>query len=161
MTPYIIIGKYMPPPPPPPPHSYLLHCIVSLYLLFCLLFIVVDFSTIDDIMGYLHDYADKWEAIGIGLNFQPDELNNIKRIVTLTTPQQRLRELLYQWIQRDTTTSQVPTMGSLHHTLSSDQVGLGNVAFNIKNDMAFNMENNSQVIIVQRSSYMTAQHYVL
>ena len=92
-------------------------------------------SDVDDLMGYLHDYADKWEAIGTGLNFQPDELNNIKRILTLTTPQQRLRELLCQWIQRGTTTSQDPTMEGLHHVLSSDLVGLGHVAYTMRNNL--------------------------
>ena len=92
-------------------------------------------SDVDDLMGYLHDYADKWEAIGTGLDFQPEELNNIKRILTLTTPQQRLRELLCQWIQKGTTTGQVPTMEGLYHVLSSDLVGLGHVAYNIRNEV--------------------------
>ena len=108
---------------------------------------MVKFNAIEKLMGYLHNYAGKWEAIGIGLNFQPDELNNIKRDLTLTTPQQRLRELLNQWIQRGTTTGQVPTMGSLHHTLRSNLVGLGYVAYKIRNNnMVFNMRNDSQVI---------------
>ena len=117
---------------------------------------MVKFNAIDKLMGYLHDYADKWEAIGTGLNFKPDELNIIKRNLTLTTPQLCLRELLYQWIQRGTTTSQVPTMGSLHHTLSSDLVGLGHVACNIRNDnkiMAFNMKK-TKVRIMQIESYV-------
>ena len=91
-------------------------------------------SDVDDLMGYLHNYADKWEAIGTGLKFQPIELNNIKSILTLTTPQ-RLRELLCQWIQRDNTTGQVPTMEGLYHVLSNDLVGLGHVAYTMKNQV--------------------------
>ena len=92
---------------------------------------MVKMRDIDDLMGYLQDYAEKWEAIGTGLNFQPDEL---KHILTLTTPQQRLRELLCQWIQRGTT-GQVPTMESLYHVLSSDLVGLGHVAYTMRNNL--------------------------
>ena len=37
---------------------------------------MVKMRDIDDLMGYLQDYAEKWDAIATGLNFQPDQAHS-------------------------------------------------------------------------------------
>ena len=76
---------------------------------------------------YLHSY--KWDVIGTALCLLPGELENIRHSPQVITPQQRLNEVLCQWVQWPTEAhSQVPTMETLCDALRSDIVGLGAVA---------------------------------
>ena len=86
------------------------------------------------LMQHMYKYAYKWRAIGLSLNFQFGELENISHDFPAATGQEHLAKLLDLWCHRPTANNcDLPTMEKLRDALCSALVGLGVEAEEIYN----------------------------
>ncbi len=84
---------------------------------------VIRSSDVPFLMSHMYRHAYKWRDIGLSLNFQHGELENI---ATATTEREKLTRLLDQWAQWPTADHPgTATMERLHDALCSGMVGLG------------------------------------
>ena len=92
----------------------------------CLVGSIVTNADVSFLVNNLCKHAHKWRDIGLALNFQPGELENISHPNPGATAQRLLTELLSQWSQWPTADhSDAPTMERLRDVLRSGLVGLG------------------------------------
>ena len=93
---------------------------------------------IPKLLSLIHNFSDKWNAIGLGLGFTPPELNQISGNPSLfmSAPASFLTELLSRWVQW--LTKDHPTISTLHalcEALRSSLVGLGSLAEKVEREM--------------------------
>lgn len=84
-------------------------------------------SKLIEILG---KYAYNWRNIGVALNFQPQDLNNIQAcpVLMLDSPRSYMTRLLEDWLMEKFEHTLSPTVGNLKKALFSQTVGLGLVA---------------------------------
>ena len=99
-------------------------------LVYCAIETLLRCGDVAFLMSHMYRYAYKWKEIGLALNFQPCELENISCSTHPTaSAQEHLAKLLSLWCQWPTADhSDIPTMEKLHDALCSGMVGLGAMA---------------------------------
>ena len=85
---------------------------------------------ISELVEFLAKYKYKWELIGIALEFQPQDLSNIKASHISTTDFliHSLKSLIEEWIGKKHKHTLPPTKGNLKKALNSHTVELGVLA---------------------------------
>ena len=104
------------------------------------------------LLNLMHNFSDKWNEIGLGLEFVQSELTLISSNPSLfmSSPASFLRTLLSQWVQWPTKEHPTkPTLEALCEALRGPLVGLASLAEQVERELKCSSTGKSIRVALQ------------